>query len=413
GWDAKSYPLPPQPPPPVGGGSQDPNATLAAARPQPGAPARPDDGWSGSRGWSDGGSWRDWQGEGGGWSSDRNWRESEDGQPSTADASTKGQGKGKKGKRSDWDCPGCGTSTFGWKDACFKCGKTRDSTVAKDDGGKGKGKDGGKDDSKSKGKAGGKDDRDRPSAPPAPGKFSADLWEEPRAQNKLQLIGEACPNKWFYLLKDEDRRSFAAYQPCPFTEEQCKERFGTIEKGTDWKQPEAPNGELIPRKTAWMVSRGCQCTYRYGRIEVEPQEFPPWMLSILREVMPLCGITDENEWPNSCNMNLYEDGGMSVGWHADDEALFQGKFNDIKIISLSLGVRRKFQLRANWPNENERVMRHIMLGDGDLMTMEGMTQKHFQHRVPKEDNVEGRRINLTWRWTVKHSPKCSAARKRR
>ena len=23
-------------------------------------------------------------------------------------------------------------------------------------------------------------------------------------------------------------------------------------------------------------------------------------------------------------------------------------------------------------------------GDGDMMTMEGMTQKHFQHRVPKE-----------------------------
>ena len=28
------------------------------------------------------------------------------------------------------------------------------------------------------------------------------------------------------------------------------------------------------------------------------------------------------DWPDSCNLNLYTDGGMSVGWHADDEALF-------------------------------------------------------------------------------------------
>ena len=26
----------------------------------------------------------------------------------------------------------------------------------------------------------------------------------------------------------------------------------------------------------------------------------------------------------------------------------------------------------------------VLPGDGDMMTMEGMTQKHFQHRVPKE-----------------------------
>ena len=30
-----------------------------------------------------------------------------------------------------------------------------------------------------------------------------------------------------------------------------------------------------------------------------------------------------------------------------------------------------------------------MLGDGDLCTMEGMMQKHYQHRVPKENNIRG------------------------
>eukprot|EP00913_Durusdinium_trenchii_P017397 g16355.t1 len=97
---------------------------------------------------------------------------------------------------------------------------------------------------------------------------------------------------------------------------------------------------------------------------------------------------------------------MSVGWHSDDESLFQGKLVDIRILSLSLGARRKFELRANWPEEAESTQpKSVMLSDGDMMTMEGMTQKHFQHRVPKEGHVDGPRINLTWRWTVRHTPR--------
>merc|ERR1719401_86438 len=44
--------------------------------------------------------------------------------------------------------------------------------------------------------------------------------------------------------------------------------------------------------------------------------------------------------------------------------------------------------------------------------MEGMTQKHFQHRVPRESGVAGPRINLTWRWILKHTPRCPAGRLR-
>merc|ERR1711862_338785 len=119
-------------------------------------------------------------------------------------------------------------------------------------------------------------------------------------------------------------------------------------------------------------------------------------------LMPFCGLPDATAWPNSCNLNLYEDGGMSVGWHSDDERLFNGKFQDIRIISFSLGARRKFELRPNWPDTGMVPIKPVLLGNGDLMTMEGMTQKHFQHRVPKEA-VQGPRINLTWRWTLKHS----------
>jgi len=278
-------------------------------------------------------------------------------------------------------------NVFASKSECFKCG-------VKKDGSKGKGKDKGED---------------------APNKYAEGQWEQPRSETGLKRIGEmvTVPGvNWNYVLNDESRRSFAAMLTCPFSKEQTKQYFDTAKEGIKWDQPEGPHGP-IPRKTGWMVlPGGCSCIYRYGRIEVEPQQFPPWMLQMMAVIMPLAGINDPTGWPNSCNVNLYEDGGMSVGWHSDDESLFQGKFQDIRIISLSLGVTRKFEIRANWPGEGERPVRSIMLGDGDICTMEGMLQKHFQHRVPKEGNIDGERINLTWRWVAKHTPRCPVSRTR-
>ena len=111
-----------------------------------------------------------------------------------------------------------------------------------------------------------------------------------------------------------------------------------------------------------------------------------------------------NTWPNSCNLNLYTGGEDSVGWHADDEALFQGTKQPTLIISLSLGATRAFQLKGTWKGA---TIISILLEDGDLCTMEGMTQKHYLHRVPKEF-VKGQRVNLTWRWIVQHSHRCAS-----
>merc|ERR1712217_785630 len=170
-------------------------------------------------------------------------------------------------------------------------------------------------------------------------------------------------------------------------------------------------GGPMPRKTAWMVAPNCSCAYRYGSVEVQPQMFPKWMVTLMQWVMPCCGINDPAEYPNSCNLNLYTGGDMSCGWHADDEALFQGKFRDCRIISLSLGAPRSFELRHNWPDTESRPLT-LILGDGDLCTMEGMCQKHMQHRVPREDHLLGARINLTWRWILHHAPTCPAPRMR-
>jgi len=276
--------------------------------------------------------------------------------------------------------------------------------------GKGKGKSKGKD-SGEKGEGKGKGKLEEP----PPEKLCGEFWEEPRQHTGMTLLSMIAPpevrHQWTSLLNDDSRRSYAGFMPSPLDEAEKTHFFDTIRDDTDWQQPEGRLGP-IPRKTAWMVAKGCECFYSYGGIQVEPKEYPPWMTSLMSKVMPLCGLKEEKDWPTSCNINLYEDGGMSVGWHSDDEALFQGKFRDIYIVSLSLGVTRKFELRLNWPDPGEKPVRRVFLSSGDIMTMEGMVQKHFMHRVPREENIEGPRINLTWRWILKHRPRCPVGRVR-
>jgi hypothetical protein len=83
--------------------------------------------------------------------------------------------------------------------------------------------------------------------------------------------------------------------------------------------------------------------------------------------------------------------------------LFQGKFREIRIISLSLGQSRKFELQYGRKTTDKLTLAH-----GDLCTMEVMTQKHYTHRVPKENGKNiSPRINLTFRWIVEHLPTCA------
>lgn len=247
-----------------------------------------------------------------------------------------------------------------------------------------------------------------------PDKIDGVNWEEPRENVSLKLIKELADGnglKWEYPLWDDSRRSYAGYLRSPFSSEENAQYFDTIREGTNWLQPTSAYG-VMPRKTAWLVKPGCTCNYHYGPFEVDACEYPNWMIDLMTEVMPKCGLNEPDEWPDSCNMNLYEDGGSAVGWHADDESLFQGKFQDIAIISVSFGATRKFELRYNWPEEGDAAVIRIPIKSGDLMTMEGMCQKHLQHRVPKEEYVSSPRINLTWRWVRKHTPRCGACRTR-
>ena len=217
-----------------------------------------------------------------------------------------------------------------------------------------------------------------------------------RWTESLDLVGDMAPREaWTYPLFQEEWRCFAGYLPQALPPKTRARFFRLVHEGTVWLQPSGRWGPL-PLQTAWMCQSPCSCRYRYGGAEVLPAPFPEWMAEVMSVCMPLCGLSG-GQWPNSCNLNLYQDGQHSVGWHADNEALFQGKVKDCRIISLSLGQSRRFELLCG------QDFHRLELGDGDLCTMEGMTQKYYKHRVPKVagKNV-GARINLTWRWIVQH-----------
>merc|ERR1712110_498992 len=122
------------------------------------------------------------------------------------------------------------------------------------------------------------------------------------------------------------------------------------------------------------------------------------MLELMQSVMPLCGLEDPETWPNSCHLSCYsQDDGLP--WHADDQPIFCGTTQRCPIICLSLCGKRFLELRRNGEIKDSNTSCKVEVSGGDIYTMEGMTQAHYQHRVSYKGGV---RLSLTWRWIVAH-----------
>jgi len=223
---------------------------------------------------------------------------------------------------------------------------------------------------------------------------SHDFQEKMRSEDHLSLVKDDSPVpwQWDYMLQDEQRRSWAGVLFGAINKEKCKEWMAIAKAQAPWQ-----NLPGVPRKVAWFVDEDFADTpYRYSGLEYAATVFPPWMREIRREVCELCGIPPD-QFPNSCNVNIYYDHKGEVGWHSDDEVLFQGLSGDTRIISFSLGSARDFCWRLQGTTE---PLGCVPLGDGDIMTMEGLFQKHYKHSVPASDKPCGPRINFTFRWVV-------------
>ncbi len=161
--------------------------------------------------------------------------------------------------------------------------------------------------------------------------------------------------------------------------------FACIFSGARWRQDvmRTPRGKLpLPRLTAWQGKP--EAVYRYSGILNMPALWTPAVLELRRRIELMSGARF-----NSVLLNRYRDGRDSLGWHAEGEP-------EPLIASLSLGATRRFEMRHN----ETRVTHAYYLTGGGLLVMRGRTQAEWQHRVPKEPNARGERINLTFRWVA-------------
>ena len=139
-----------------------------------------------------------------------------------------------------------------------------------------------------------------------------------------------------------------------------------------------------PRLTALYANNAN--AYSYSGITMNPLPFNDGLLEIKQLIESLIKVEF-----TSCLLNLYRDGNDSNGWHADDEK--ELGTNPV-IASLSLGQTRRFHLKHK---KDKNLKTSIDLIHGSLLVMEGPTQHHWLHQIPKSKKQLGPRINLTFR----------------
>ena len=162
-------------------------------------------------------------------------------------------------------------------------------------------------------------------------------------------------------------------------------------------------------ETAWATpGHVCSCSYNYGRGPVLPQSNPSVFIEAVKLwsrvaslLTPWCA---KGEVPTGVNLNRYAGNGSCIPWHCDNEGLFGSPFEPKVIVSMSLGHSVLFKLRRRAP---ENTPSQIWLDHGDLLVMDGLTQYEYVHSTAPE--LEGPRVNLTYRWISQHIKSCPLA----
>lgn len=264
---------------------------------------------------------------------------------------------------------------------------------------------------------------------------------------KSTLVSDASPLQgWIPFLEDDDNDSYSHVLPFDVhgtgnhwtTYSQLDKWFDALHPSQHLKSshssvdhtawtPMRHHGRPLLRQTAWVpLSADCTCGYGYSDTWQTPATSPEFrrvLDDLTQHVEEATGVTAFN----AVNLNYYPPG-AGVGWHADDEFLFDGLQRETCIVSLSLGRglddgilagARKFLVQPKHPHNNTNNNGHhhhkkheLVLKHGDLITMEGMFQKHYVHAIWPGDDYhynfqddpycQGERISLTWRTIVQH-----------
>jgi len=171
-----------------------------------------------------------------------------------------------------------------------------------------------------------------------------------------------------------------------FDEEFTRSVFDYLYNNTAWEQPEIV---MFGKKhkqaclSTWHSDAGVNYVYS----GVERVAHP--MNEVLSEIRRRCETAARAKF-NSVLVNLYRDGSVGMGWHADNEAV-NGR--EPTIASVSLGATRRFDLRHRQSKHTVKVD----LENGSLLVMSGLSQHCWVHQIAKTAKPVGARINLTFR----------------
>ena len=174
-----------------------------------------------------------------------------------------------------------------------------------------------------------------------------------------------------------------------FTAQQSQEFLHILTEEIPWKHDEVVIfGKVIQtlRKVAWYADDERPYTYS-GRTKIG-LPWTPSLLSIKSAIEEKAKITF-----NGGLMNYYHDGNEGASWHADNEKTIMP---NSCIASVSFGEARKFEFK----NKKTEEKVSVALAPGSLLLMQGTTQTHWIHALPKSKKIKDPRLNLTFRQMI-------------
>lgn len=218
-----------------------------------------------------------------------------------------------------------------------------------------------------------------------------DVKESPSKKAKVETTEEQVPvaikskQKWI----DMDG-ALVEYYPRFMTKSESKTLFDALMKSADWQRDTFKfmgKESLSPRLVSAFGEKGLEYYYT-GQTRIA-QEWIPELQSLKEKIEQHTG-----EQFNYVLVNRYDNGQNYIGWHSDKRTnLTPGS----SIVSVSLGQERTFQFKRISTKVTE-VSKN--LGDGSMLVMNEKTQDLYKHCLPKRANVNGKRLNLTFRSVV-------------
>lgn len=181
------------------------------------------------------------------------------------------------------------------------------------------------------------------------------------------------------------------YYPRFFSKAEHDILFKNLLEECKWKM-----GEIVlfgkkvmqPRLLSWHGNP--EIILRYSGSVMEPEPWTPTLNQIKTLVEAETGLI-----ANGVLANQYRNGQDSMGWHADDERELGP---EPVIPSLSFGAERLFRFKHK--TDKSIPVFSLRLAPGSMLLMQGQTQTWYKHELPKSNQDNGKRINLTFRKMV-------------